>query len=323
MKLTTSYILGSLLASAISLCASRAAGAENTTALTCQEDRDSYAAGVDLARALKRRGAQLETEALLGGFRDVLSGQKLQISEEDLRAGLRTLQIAERQGQIPAGGGATPSQRQTNGYVVGVDLARSLKRQGVPLEVESLLGGIRDVLSGQKLQMSEDNLRETLHTLQIAERQRRILAGDSSEAVALRNAEQGAAFLAQNKTNAGVVTLPSGLQYKVLKAGNGQRPTAADTIECRFRGTLIDGQQFAGTGPDGPPATFKLSELIAGWKDALQLMPAGSKWELFIPPQLAYGKQGAGRSKIGTKIGPNATLVYELELLAIKKPDRQ
>jgi len=110
-----------------------------------------------------------------------------------------------------------------------------------------------------------------------------------------------------------VVTLPSGLQYKILKAGDGTKPTDADTVECQYRGTLINGAEFDSSYRRGQPATFKVSGVIAGWQEALKLMPVGSKWQLFVPAQLAYGEQGAG-----DVIGPNATLIFEVELLAIK-----
>jgi FKBP-type peptidyl-prolyl cis-trans isomerase len=127
------------------------------------------------------------------------------------------------------------------------------------------------------------------------------------------NRKAGEAFLAANKAKAGVVTLPSGLQYRILKAGDGGKPSDADTVECRYRGTLIDGTEFDRSDPSGQPATFKVAGVIPGWREALKLMSAGSKWQLFIPPQLAYGARGAGRA-----IGPNATLIFDLELLAVK-----
>lgn len=210
------------------------------------------------------------------------------------------------------------TQKEKESYAIGTDLARNLKRRGVQMEPEALLQGFRDVLSGQKLLMSEDDLRETLRALQSDERQKAILARQGKAVVADETGERGAAFLAQNKTNQDVVCLPSGLQYKILKAGNGQKPAAANTVECHFRGTLIDGREFAGNNPASGPATFKISELVPGLREGLQLMPMGSKWQLFIPPQLAYGEQGVGRTRLGPKIGPNATLIYELELVGIK-----
>lgn len=214
--------------------------------------------------------------------------------------------------------GALPTQKEKDSYAVGVDLARNLKRRGVELETEALLGGMRDVLTSQKLLMTDDALRETLSRVQLEARQRVILPQGTLDPVAEDNAAKGAAFLAQNKTNQDVVCLPSGLQYKILKAGEGQKPSATNTVECHFRGSLIDARQFAGTEAGGSPAMFKISDVIPGLREALQLMPVGSKWQVWIPPQLAYGEQGMGRSKLGAKIGPNATLIYELELLAIK-----
>jgi UDP-GlcNAc:undecaprenyl-phosphate/decaprenyl-phosphate GlcNAc-1-phosphate transferase len=212
---------------------------------------------------------------------------------------------------------ALSTSKDKESYAVGVDLARNLRRRGVSLETEALLRGMRDEFSSSKLLLTEDDLRETLNALQAEERRKMILARRGPTVVADENAHNGAVFLAQNRTNPGVVCLPSGLQYKILKAGNGRKPTATDTVECQFRGSLISGQQFAGSEP-GQPATFKMVEVIPGWKEALQLMPVGSKWQLFIPPQLAFGDPGVGRSRLGAKIGPNTTLVYEVELLAIK-----
>jgi FKBP-type peptidyl-prolyl cis-trans isomerase FklB len=133
--------------------------------------------------------------------------------------------------------------------------------------------------------------------------------------VRLKNQKEGEAFLAGNKTKEGVVTLESGLQYKILKAGDGKKPAAGDTVVCHYRGTLIDGTEFANTYKSNQPATFPVTGVIRGWKQSLQLMPAGSKWQLFIPARLAYG-----RRKAGHVIGPNSTLIYEVELLAIKEP---
>jgi len=209
------------------------------------------------------------------------------------------------------------TQKDKDSYAIGADLARNLKRQGLQVESAALLQGMRDVLAGGKLLMTDEDLRETLRVLQAEQRRKQILARGGTAAVAEVNRGKGAAFLAQNKTNPGVVCLPSGLQYLILKTGNGRKPALTDTFECHFRGALIDGQEFAGSEP-GKPVTFRMSEVIPGWKEALQLMPTGSKWRLFIPPQLAYGEQGAGRARLSPKIGPNATLIYDLELLAIK-----
>ena len=135
----------------------------------------------------------------------------------------------------------------------------------------------------------------------------------SSQPAVNNNEQEGVVFLTNNKTKQGVVTLPSGLQYKILKAGNGKKPIGSDTVECHYRGTLINGTEFDSSYRRGQAASFPVSGVIPGWTEALKLMPVGSKWQLFIPSQLAYGAQGAGRD-----IGPDATLIFEVELLAIK-----
>jgi len=137
---------------------------------------------------------------------------------------------------------------------------------------------------------------------------------EATKLAAEKNKKEGEAFLVENKRKEGVVTLPSGLQYKILKAGTGKKPTEGDTVECIHRGTLIDGTEFDSSYRSKKPMTFKVSGgIIQGWSEALKLMPVGSKWQLFIPPQLAYGDRGAGDI-----IGPNATLIFEVELLAVK-----
>jgi len=125
--------------------------------------------------------------------------------------------------------------------------------------------------------------------------------------------EEGEAFLAANKSKEGVVALPSGLQYKILKAGNGPKPAAEDTVVCQYRGTLIDGKEFDSSYKHNQPATFPVNRVIKGWTEALQLMPTGSKWQLFIPSDLGYGERGAG-----AEIPPDATLIFEVELVSIK-----
>ena len=194
-------------------------------------------------------------------------------------------------------------------YGLGVDIGKNFKRQGIEADVDFVIKGLKDGLSGEKLLMSEEDLRIIMgafqHELNKKQMQAKMIAAED-------NSKKGEAFLADNKTKEGVVTLPSGLQYKVLKAGDGKKPAEADTVECNYRGTLINGTLLDSSQPD-KPAVFKITGVIPGWKEALLLMPEGSKWQLFIPPHLAYGEKGGGG-----KIGPNATLIFELELLAIK-----
>jgi FKBP-type peptidyl-prolyl cis-trans isomerase len=202
----------------------------------------------------------------------------------------------------------TPQEKLS--YGIGADLGRNLKRLGIDVNPELIRKGIADGLSDGKLQMSDEEIGAALQGLQ-AQIQRK--TAQAASVASEENKKAGEAFLAQNKSKEGVVSLPSGLQYKILKAGDGKKPTEADTVECNYRGTLVNGTEFDSSYRRGQPATFGVTQVIAGWKEALQLMPVGSKWQLFVPPELAYGERGVGR-----EIGPNSTLIFEVELLAIK-----
>lgn len=205
---------------------------------------------------------------------------------------------------------ALKTQKDKVSYGIGVDAARNLKRQGIEVDIDILVKGLRDELSGEKLLMTEDEFRATMSAFQAELRRKQ---AKNKRIAAEDNKKAGEVFLAKNKKRDGVVTLPSGLQYKILKAGKGGIPTEADTVELHYRGSLIDGTEIDSSYRTGQPATFKVSEVIAGWREALKLMPVGSKWQLFIPPELAYGARGSGR-----EIGPNATLIFEVELISVK-----
>ena len=205
------------------------------------------------------------------------------------------------------------TQKEKASYGIGVETARSLKQQGIEVDGDLLIKGLQDGLSGGKLIMSDDEISKTMAIVHSELRQKRMQLMRARTKDAEENRKEGETFLAENKTKEGVVTLSSGLQYKILKAGGGRKPTEADRVEFHYRGTLIDGTEFDSSYRRGQPASFNVTGVIPGWKEALQLMPVGSKWQLFIPPQLAYGAVGAGRD-----IGPNVTLIFEVELLAIK-----
>ncbi len=201
------------------------------------------------------------------------------------------------------------SQKDKNSYAIGSDMGSSLKKNDIDVDARVLSQGLTDALSGSKPLMSEQEIRETLMNLQKdlqAKQQERM------KAAAEKNKKEGEEFLAENKKKDGVVTLASGLQYKILKPGTGKSPKATDTVTVNYRGTLIDGTEFDSSYKRGQPATFPVKGVIAGWTEALQLMKEGAKWQLFIPSNLAYGERGAGGV-----IGPNATLIFEVELLSI------
>ncbi len=194
-------------------------------------------------------------------------------------------------------------------YAIGADLARGLRTQRVDVNVDVLVGALRDALAGKKLIMTQEEVTATLKRLENEQKQ------DYEHAKAMlseKNKKAGDAFFAENVKKEGVVTLPSGLQYKVLKQGNGKKPTLEDTVVCNYRGTLLDGTEFDSSYKRNQPATVPVKGLIKGWSEALQLMSAGSKWQLFIPPQLAYGE------RVVHGIAPNAMLVFEVELISIQ-----
>jgi len=197
------------------------------------------------------------------------------------------------------------------GLNIGAKVANELKAGGVDMDSAVLARGIRDSLTGAKHLMTDEEVKATLTALEAELREK---ARADYEAVAAANKKQGDDFLASNKSKEGVQTLPSGLQYKVLKAGAGPKPAGTDKVSCNYKGTFLDGKEFDSSEKHGgKPVTFGVSEVIKGWTEALQLMPVGSKWQLFVPSDLAYGPRGAGQ-----EIGPNTALIFEVELVSIE-----
>jgi FKBP-type peptidyl-prolyl cis-trans isomerase FklB len=217
------------------------------------------------------------------------------------------------------GASAAPTETQLSeqdkvSYALGVAQARSLQRNSITVNPEIYGQGFRDALAGAKPRLTDEEMRVIGSSLQkqLAQQQR-TNTHEKEEQLEAKNGELGQAFLATNKGRPDVVTLDSGLQYKVIKAGSGQLPSLDDTVSLNYRGRLINGKEFANTFK-GKPVTFPVKKFIPGWREALQRMPVGSKWELYVPPELAYGEKKAGR-----KIPPNSTLVFEVELLSIAK----
>jgi FKBP-type peptidyl-prolyl cis-trans isomerase FklB len=201
-------------------------------------------------------------------------------------------------------------QKERVSYALGLDLGNQFRQQGVEVNPDLFLRGLRDALGGGEALLSELEARAAIAELQdqIKKKQQAI-----TKELGEKNRKEGEAFLAANKLKEGVVTLDSTLQYKVLNAGEGKKPTIDDTVVCHYRGTLIDGTEFDSSYKRNTTATFPLKRVIKGWTEALQLMATGSKWQLFIPSTLAYGERG-----MGNLIGPNATLIFEVELLSIQ-----
>jgi FKBP-type peptidyl-prolyl cis-trans isomerase FklB len=195
-------------------------------------------------------------------------------------------------------------------YIIGTDIAKNLKKQGIDVDSEILFKGFKDAFADQKLALSDSEIQQVMMAFQ-----QEMMSKQSKKAgeLAEKNQKEGDAFLAANKKKDSVVTLPSGLQYKVIAEGTGKMPGLNDTVTTHYRGTLIDGTEFDNSYKRGEPATFPVKGVIPGWTEALQHMKVGAKWQLFIPANLAYGERGAGET-----IGPNATLIFEVELLLIK-----
>ena len=205
---------------------------------------------------------------------------------------------------------ALKTEKDKVSYAVGLEFARSIKGQGIEVDSKLLVMGLNDALSGGKPLMTEEDLRTTMLAVQEEVKQKQMQAMTKA---AEENKKAGDTFLAENAKKEGVVTLPSGLQYKILKAGEGKKPADADTVACNYRGTFVDGTEFDSSYGTGKPATFGLRGVIPGFGEALKLMSVGSKWQVFVPSKLAYGDRGANNV-----IGPNSTLVFEIELVSIQ-----
>jgi FKBP-type peptidyl-prolyl cis-trans isomerase FklB len=202
------------------------------------------------------------------------------------------------------------TQKEKTSYALGMNFGTGLRKQSIEIDPAILARGLRDSFSNGKTLLTEDEARAVLTQLQGDVRKKQ---QEGAQQLGDANKKQGMAFLEANKTKDGVVTLPSGLQYKIIQEGSGPKPAPTDKVVCNYRGTLLDSTEFDSSYKHGQPATFPVTGVIKGWTEALQLMPVGSKWQLFIPPELAYGERGADG-----QIGPNATLIFEVELLSIQ-----
>jgi FKBP-type peptidyl-prolyl cis-trans isomerase len=194
-------------------------------------------------------------------------------------------------------------------YSIGASIGKNLKMESTDIDLSLLIKGLKDSSSGEKSLLSDQEIRQVMTDYQKQLRQHAML---NKQQAAVANKKNGDEYLSGYKTQKGVLALPGGVLYKIVKEGNGKKPLESDIVEVNYRGALISGKEFDATKP-GEPANLKVASLIAGWKQALSEMPAGSKWQIVIPSELAYGERGAGGD-----IGPNEVLVFDVELLAIK-----
>jgi FKBP-type peptidyl-prolyl cis-trans isomerase FklB len=207
---------------------------------------------------------------------------------------------------------ALPTQKDKLSYAIGMNIGKGLHKDAIDVDPNMILRGLKDGMAGGTTLMTDEQAQGVITELR-TQMMAKMAAEHQKEADA--NKKEGEAFLAANKTKPGVVVLPSGLQYKVEKQGSGPKPAATDQVKCNYKGTLTNGTEFDSSEKHGGPATFPVNGVIKGWTEALQLMPVGSKWQLYVPADLAYGERGAGEV-----IPPNSTLIFDVELVSIEKP---
>jgi FKBP-type peptidyl-prolyl cis-trans isomerase FklB len=218
-------------------------------------------------------------------------------------------------GQAPEAATGLKTEKEKVSYAIGMEMGKGVKAQGIDVDPSVMAQGMRDAMSGAKPQMTDEELKQVITGLQAEMRQKQMQA---QELAAAENKTKGDAYLSENGKKEGVVTLPDGLQYKILTAGTGKKPGENDTVLCNYKGTFVDGTEFDSSAQAGKPVPFEVKNVIPGFKEVLQMMPAGSKWQVVVPSNLAYGERGAGGV-----IGPNATLVFEIELVGFQDAPAQ
>ena len=282
---------------------------KKTLELTTKMDKVSYSIGIDIGKSFENQPFDVLADDISQGLSDALTKSVARLTEQDMEETLKNFQT-EMMSQKDTVNLTPPSNMDKVSYSIGFDIGKSFEKQTFELVPEAISKGLNDGISSTDPLMTAEEMEETLTAFQ-----EEIMNQQDSgrKDVAEKNKKEGEAFLAANKTKEGVITTDSGLQYKVLTAGTGRTPAKSDQVETHYRGTLIDGKEFDSSYKRGETITFPVSGVIAGWTEALLLMKEGDKWQLFIPGNLAYGPRGAGGD-----IGPNATLIFDIELVAVK-----
>jgi FKBP-type peptidyl-prolyl cis-trans isomerase FkpA len=287
-----------------------AAGAQ--VRLATDKAKVSYLIGMDVGKSIAPAGPDIDMAALQRAIRNGLDGGKPLIAEAQVQAVTQALiaRVGARNGKAPPGAPVPAVAKDQVGYLVGADVGNRLAPIADEIDLAVLMQGMRASLEGTKPLMDEAEANAVRTAFS-----ERISAKMQAQAAELgrRNTAEGEAFLAKHKLEKGVFTTPSGLQYMVLRQGSGQRPGPHDRVRVNYRGTLLDGTEFDSSYARNAPAEFGLDQVIPGWTEGLGLMPVGSKYRFWIPANLAYGEQGTP----GGPVGPNATLVFDVELLAI------
>ncbi|MDI9239700.1 FKBP-type peptidyl-prolyl cis-trans isomerase [Lysobacter sp. LF1] len=289
-----------------------AASAQDKTMLTTEREKISYMVGSDVAQSIGPVAPDIDVAAFERALKNAFEGNKPLITEEEAQqVGPALMQrIASRAGQAPAGTKVPDVPKDKVAYLVGADVGHRLAPIKDELDLPVFVQAVRTTFAKGKPLLSEaesDQLRQSFQQKLEAKLQAQV------SQIGAKNEAEGAKFLAQNKTVKGVFTTGSGLQYMVLKQGTGPRPKPTDKVRVQYHGTLLDGTVFDSTVERGQPAEFALNQVIAGWTEGVAMMPVGSKFRFWIPGDLAYGPRGTP----GGPIGPNATLVFDVELEAI------
>lgn len=288
--------------------------AQGKTSLQSEREKISYMVGMDVARSIAPAAPDMDFEAFKAAVDNAMAGREPLLGEAEIQETGRALMrsVAVRTGQAQPEAGATPPARDKVGKLVGADVGRSLLRIKDELDMPVVYQGMDTVLAGRSPLLPEaeaDALREAF--AQRLQGQAEAQAAEQGE----RNRADGAAFLERNRSQKGVISTRSGLQYMVLRQGAGQRPMASDRVKVNYHGTLLDGTVFDSSYERGEPVVFGLNQVIPGWTEGVALMPVGAKYRFWIPGDLAYGARGTP----GGPIGPNATLVFDVELLDVVK----
>ncbi|TWI03740.1 FKBP-type peptidyl-prolyl cis-trans isomerase FkpA [Luteimonas cucumeris] len=296
------------------LSATLSATAQEQVPLTSERDKVSYTIGMDVGRSIAPAVPDMDMASFERAVRHTFDGGKPLLTETEIKPLAETLmqRIAARNPapNAPKPQGAPPPiSREKVGLLVGSDVGRSLTPIKDEIEIPMLASGVRAATGGSKPLLTDAEAAVIRDAFT-----QRIQAKMQAQAATLgaKNEADGAAFLAKNKLEKGVFTTPSGLQYMVLRQGSGVRPKPGDRVRVHYHGTLLDGTVFDSSYDRGQPAEFGLNQVIAGWTEGVSMMPVGAKYRFWIPGKLAYGSKGSP-----PKIGPNATLVFDVELMAI------
>ena len=307
-SMLSAALLSAMLLPAPANAQQRAVGAAG--ALATERDKVSYMVGMDVGASLRGAGPGLDLAAFERSFRNTLAGGEPLLDEATMKSTMAALTAHANAGQAVPGTPAPAVDWTNAGLAAGIAVGASLLPIKDEIDLDTLMQALRTVLAGQAPRLGQDDYRQVRSAFE-----QKVMAQARAEAAALgtRNAAEGTAFLAANKGKPGVFTTGSGLQYMVLRDGNGQRPRMEDRVRVHYRGTLLDGTEFDSSYARKVPAEFGLGQVIPGWTEGVSLMPVGAKYRFWIPAELAYGEKGTP----GGPIGPDATLVFEVELLEI------